>query len=69
VIFTKADGTQKPSLAHASVAYILRLSLSFLNNNKNKIQNLKQYCDHSDLAGETNINKAKKTEFVKLGSA
>jgi hypothetical protein len=49
------DVTWKPSLARGPVVYTRELSLSSLNNNNNKYQNPKQYCDHSDLANKTNI--------------
>jgi hypothetical protein len=64
VIFTKTDVTRKPSLARGPDAYILRVSFPLLDNNKNEIQTPKQYCNHSDLAGETN----RKGELRKVGN-
>jgi hypothetical protein len=68
VLLTKTDVTRKPGLARGPVAFILHLSIPFLDKTTTKYQTPKQYCDHSDhLAGETNSHKHNKLLFnIKL---
>jgi hypothetical protein len=67
VLLTKSDVTRKPSLARGPVANILRLSFPLLDNkNNNEYQTPKQYCDHSDLAGETNTHKLKQLSYLSI---
>jgi hypothetical protein len=44
----------KLSLARGLVVYTRKLSFFSLDNNNNKYQNPKQYCDYNNLASETN---------------